>query len=150
LLAGRGDLDVESATGLRSRHAGLAALRHDLTALAHAAGVQGAVERGFEAAGEWKGRGLLEGIAEHRRGGRTREITRLRRRIDDLQDRRRAVLERVFERTYRRGEDVTPLREEAERLRGEIDEAIERLARSSPRDAALERPPRGATVEQVR
>ncbi|MFG0316504.1 MAG: CHAT domain-containing protein [Planctomycetota bacterium JB042] len=148
-LAGRGDLEIESAVGLRSRYAEFAALRHDLTAIEAAAGDAAAVARGFEAAGAWKGRGLLEGIAEHRRGGRTRAISLLRRKRDELEDRRAAVLERVFERTYRHGQDVSALREHAERLRREIEETAAELLARSPRDAALDRP-RGATVDEVR
>lgn len=155
-LAGRGDLEIERATGLRSRYAEFAALRHDLTALRHdpTATRDGSTDddglaAGFLAAGAWKGRGLLEGIDEHRRGERSREVTLLRQRLDTLEHRRAVVLEEVFERTYRAGADVTELRVEAEELRVRIEAAMSELELHSPRDAALARP-RGTTAAVVR
>ena len=43
------------------------------------AGTQDILRQGFRRAGYWKGRSLLMGIAEHRRGQRSAEILRLRR-----------------------------------------------------------------------
>lgn len=152
-----GGLSRDHASGLRGRFARLGRVDQDLAAvlLAEAGEAPGArsraIARGFGAAGRWKGRALLEGIAEHRSGARSAAA------IELMRDRRAALavhamlLERVSRSIYeeRPFETTEGLRDDA---RAELDEVVvltERLRELSPQDGTLDLPP-GTTVREVR
>ncbi|MGH7150044.1 MAG: CHAT domain-containing protein, partial [Planctomycetota bacterium] len=106
---------------------------------------------GFRNEGRWKGHALLEGIAEHRRGARTREAIAIRREVREILAERDRLLERVLRaiREGRPAEDIASLRTRADELLARAMEKERRLASISPRDASLDRPT-GAEVEAVR
>ncbi|HKB14852.1 MAG TPA: CHAT domain-containing protein, partial [Planctomycetota bacterium] len=110
-----------------------------------------AVARGFGEAGSWKGRSLLEGIAEHRAGGRSADALAIRRDRRDALARRDGILQRVSE-SFRLGGEpgaVEVLRGQARTEESRADELARRLREISPRDAALDRPV-GAPPDEVR
>ncbi|HET6201278.1 MAG TPA: CHAT domain-containing tetratricopeptide repeat protein [Planctomycetota bacterium] len=144
------------ATGWRSRWSPWAEVAQDLTALRAGEGAElaarsQAIAEGFREAGRWKGRTLLEGIAEHRAGGRTADVIRLRgERRETLAARDRA-LERVSQAIGDRRpvEEVEALREDARALLSKAQELARGIAEISPRDAALDAPA-GAEPDAVR
>ncbi|HET6203581.1 MAG TPA: CHAT domain-containing tetratricopeptide repeat protein [Planctomycetota bacterium] len=150
-------LGTEEGSMLRSRFSFWSQIAQDLTALrlrtasADDEARSRLVAEGFAQAGRWKGRGLLEGIAEHRSGARSPEANRLRRERKEILASRARNLERVGEAIQRRRppEEVDRLREEGRSLLARAEELGRRLAEVSPRDAALDLP-QGATPESVR
>ena len=150
-------LETGAAAGLRSRFSEWGEVAQELTALSISeAGSKGSarsrmVTEGFQAAGRWKGRALLEGIVEHRRGGRSARALWLRRERRELLAHRDRVLERVSEgiRTGKPSAEVEGLRTEARSLAERADDASRRLRESAPREAALEAPV-GVEPEAVR
>jgi CHAT domain-containing protein len=127
----------------------------DLTALrvrkASSSDTRDALAEGFRWAGQWKCRTLLEGVAEHRRGGRTASATELRRERRELLARRASLLERISRaiQDRRPAEQVDALREEARTLLDESERLASALREASPRDAALDLPC-GVDAEAVR
>jgi CHAT domain-containing protein/Tfp pilus assembly protein PilF len=152
-----GGLETADAAGLRSRHADWEAIAHALTALRLGEAGKDAAKRaavlgeGFREASRWKGRALLEGISEHRQGGRTAEVVRLRRDRKDTLARRERTLERASEavRAGKPAEAVDALRAEAAALLEEAGDLAARIRKASPGDAELDAPA-GATPEAVR
>lgn len=140
------DLGIDPAAGFRSRHARFAALEQDLTAQrmqqADDAEQATAARDGFLAAGLWKGRALLEGIVEHRQGGRSRELLDLQRRRRDAQLQRNTLMRRRSEaiREDRPVEVAQELEAHADRLLREAEQLGRRLAELAPRDATLDAP----------
>jgi CHAT domain-containing protein/tetratricopeptide (TPR) repeat protein len=155
--AAGGGLETSDAAGLRSRHANWEAIAHALTALRleeagdDARKRSGILREGFRDASRWKGRALLEGIAEHRQGGRTAEAIRIRRERQDVLARREKVLERTSEavRSGKPPAEVDALRREAAALLEEAGAVAARLREASPTDAELDAPS-GADPEAVR
>lgn len=100
------------------------------------------LDRGFSNAGLFKGRALLEGIAEHRAGQRSAETIRIRRARKDATVRRDVVL-RELAAAMRAGADpdrIDALREEAEDLAARVVSLREELQRVAPRTASVEVP----------
>ncbi|HET6202632.1 MAG TPA: CHAT domain-containing tetratricopeptide repeat protein [Planctomycetota bacterium] len=146
--AALGRLSIPERSGLRASNASWSELLQDWAAL-RAARAATPEERlrawtdGLRNAGRWKGRALLEGISEHRGGGRTAEAIALRREIRETLAERGALLERIA-RAVAEGEPsqaVEARRAEASSLLGRVAEAERALGRLSPRDASLDRPP---------
>jgi len=143
-----GGLDSREASGLRGSHAQLGHAIQDLTALRLSESASDPADRrpivgwGFAAAGRWKGRALLEGIAEHRAGGRTAEAIDLRRQRREARAAYGAALARVSEAIVgeRSGAQVDALRREASAHQAEADRLALRLRTVSPQDAALDLP----------
>ena len=138
-------LEIAERAGLRSRFTRWGEIAQDLAALeiAQAEGVssaQRARAEGFAAAGRWKGRALLEGIAEHRSGGRFADAIDLRRHRGEALARREGVLERISKaiREGRPAGEVDTLREEARLLLTRAEDLSAELREVSPRDAALD------------
>ena len=142
-----GALDRTEAATLRSRWTEWGERAQDVAALRLAQDGASPVDRerflreGFAAAGRWKGRALLEGIAERRTGGRSPETIRLRREVRETLLRRDGLLDRVADRIRegRAAEEIRGLRREAEDLLAQADAAWGRLREIAPREAALER-----------
>ncbi len=144
------------AGGLRSRFADLGVVVQDLTALRASEADDdtaraSVVAKGFADAGRWKGRSLLEGIAEHRAGGRSEEAIRLRRERRGALASRDAILERVSQAIQdgRASSEVEELRVEACAKLEEAEDLARRLREASPQDAALDLP-LGISPEEVR
>jgi CHAT domain-containing protein/Tfp pilus assembly protein PilF len=141
-------LDIPEAAGLRSEYPGWDRIASDVTALrlvaAGGAGAERAsiIAEGFREASRWKGRALLEGIAEHRQGGRTREAIQLRGEWKNALSRREKVLERTSEavRSGKATEEIEALRSKARALLDEAEDLLERLREASPGDAEIAAP----------
>ncbi len=150
-------LETDLASGMRGRFAELGLAAQDLTALRTSeAGTDrtrrlDALTWGFAAAGRWKGRALLEGLAEHRSGARSAEAIELRRRQREARARRSAILELVTQAIHdgKSSAEVDDLRAQARTRLAEAEALAERLREVSPRDAALDLPI-GADAEVVR
>ncbi len=141
-------LPSEVASQLRAfvTYARASQLSQDLAAARHAAAttpeaLTAAVAAGFRDAGRWKGRGLLEGIAEHRSGGRTPELVALRNESIRLSSDREAVATRLA-RAVRadRVDDADAARLQLSALTRELDDVHDEIARAEPRQAGLDRP----------
>ncbi|HKB17294.1 MAG TPA: tetratricopeptide repeat protein, partial [Planctomycetota bacterium] len=149
-------LEGAESAGVRSRFSPWGETGQDLAALrVEEAGTDRAkraeaVRDGLRDAGRWKGRALLEGIAEHRSGGRSAEAIRIRRDQRETLARREGILERVSKaiREGKPAEDVEALREEARSLLAKAEDLGRTLAKESPRDATLDLP-LGAEPEKV-
>ena len=141
-------LDIQDAAGLRARYFGIGLLEQDLCAARAARGeddraVRARLAEGFRDAGRWKSRALLAGIVEHRAGGRTLEATRLRRERREALAERDAALDRIAL-EIARGTGIAAidaLRARAGEREARAGELERELARTSPRDAALDAAP---------
>ncbi len=150
-------LDPLEAGMFRSLFSGFAMIFQDLTWLRlERAGAAGearaeALHWGFAAAGRWKGRTLLEGIAEHRSGARSKEAIVLRRSHRETLASQGAVLQRIARATQTGSpaEEIEQLRSEATEALSKVQRLADQLRRVSPRDATLDRP-EGTTPEVVR
>lgn len=146
---GSGGLEHGEGVGLRGRFDFLAAAAQDICALwlQQAGGDQDERDRalawGFAASGRWKGRGLLQGMAEHRSGARPREASELRRRWRELHAEYGAQMTLVST-AIRRGtghDEVEALRTAAGSKLEEAQTLAATLQARFPRDAALDLPP---------
>lgn len=151
-----GTLRGDEASGLRQRFAGLGRVAQDY--VARRLGVEGGPREdgdlltwGFTAAGRWKGRALLEGIAEHRSGARSREAIEVRRQRRDAAASHSAALERVSQaiQAGRPSSEIDALRAKARARGAEVEAWAARLREVSPRDAALDLAPE-ASPERIR
>jgi CHAT domain-containing protein/Tfp pilus assembly protein PilF len=153
MLSG-GGLEQDETSGLRGCFEELGRTAQDLTWLrTREAGEDtraASLRWGFAAAGRWKGRALLEGIAEHRAGGRSALTIELRRARYEALGARAAILERVSRAVHdgEPAEEVDRLRGEAHAKLAEAARLAERLGEVSPRDAALDLP-QGMDPEEV-
>lgn len=102
---------------------------------------QAAVEYGFQQAARWKGRALLEGIVEHRIGGRTAEITELRRELRLAMLIRDDLLNRLSDEiaSGASSEVVTATRAELEEVEQRRVRLDEELKSSAPKEHTIER-----------
>jgi CHAT domain-containing protein/Tfp pilus assembly protein PilF len=141
-------LGPTEGAGLRSRFADWATVTQDLIALrveraeADRKARTQALADGFREAGRWKGRSLLEGIVEHRSGGRSAEVIHQRRRVSEVLAKRNAVLERVS-RAIREGKSsdyVEGQREYAGALLSKAEQLRDSLRSIAPKEASLEVP----------
>ncbi|MCI0589665.1 MAG: CHAT domain-containing protein [Planctomycetes bacterium] len=139
-------LEVAEAAGVRSRVSEWGEVAQDLTALRleRSAGDEAAREairaEGFAESGRWKGRALLEGIAEHRSGARSGEALRIRRECRDVLARRDGILERIS-RAVREGkpaEELEVLQADARSLLAKAENLAAKMREASPRDASLD------------
>ncbi len=143
-------LETSEASGLRSRWSSWGELAQDLTALRlEEAGSDAALRtriaaEGFREAARWKGRALLEGIAEYRSGGRTPDAVRIRRERNEALGRRDRILERTLEaiRAGRAPGEVEAMRKEADAFLAQAVDLGKKLEAISPADAALDLPGR--------
>ncbi len=147
-------LATGEASGWRSNYALWSEIAQDLTALRSAGAPEGmarAWSEGFRNEGRWKGHALLEGIAEHRQGARSREAMALRREVREILAERDRLLEVVSGSIHegRPAATIASLRVQADALLERAEGRERRLASISPRDATLDRPA-GAEVEVVR
>jgi CHAT domain-containing protein len=150
-------LEPGRSTGLRARFAGLGRISQDLAALRVEEARSDPEERtraladGFGEAGRWKGKALLEGIAEHRAGGRSAQALAIRREWREALARRDGILQRLAE-SIRAGSEpkaIEDLRGEARAEEGKAQDLARRLRENSPRDATVDLPV-GARPDQVR
>lgn len=150
-------LEIGDASKYRAQYAGLSELAQDCTVLLREeadddeAARASAIEWGFVAAGRWKGRRLLEGIAEHRRGARSTEAIELRRQRREALAAADAALRRVASEIQGNAasDEVQALREEARAQLGIAQQLSDELRRVSPRDASLDLA-HGASSMEVR
>ncbi len=141
-----GDLQQADTSGLRDRFAELGKTAQDVTWLrskqaGEEASIREAAHRwGFAAAGRWKGRTLLEGIAEHRVGTRSARTIELRRARREALEVHAAILERVSQAVHdeKPASAVDDLRAEARAKLAEAARLADQLREVSPRDAALD------------
>ena len=151
-------LGSEEAAGVRSRFAPLAEVEQDLVALRldqlgkrEAAAGASIIEDGFQKTGRWKGRALLEGIAEHRRGGRSGPAAELRVRLSEVYADhagiRRGLAQAV--RSKRPAGELLQFESRLEELDQSAAELTQELESIAPRDAALDSP-RGRSAGDVR
>jgi len=141
-------LDIRETSRMRSHHAAWGAMAADAFTLELARCEDDpdrrarVLDEALRAAGRWKGRALLEGIVEHRQGGRTRESIRLQRARREVLARREAALERVG--TLRRiGAPRNEVESEVARVGRLADEAarlVAELREHAPADAELTAP----------
>jgi CHAT domain-containing protein/tetratricopeptide (TPR) repeat protein len=144
-------LETGEASSLRSQFAMWGEIAQDVTARRLVRGNLGlegltrVIREGFSQAGAWKGRALLEGIVEHRRGGRSRATIGLLRERREFHAKHEATLRRLSEaiRQGKSSEVIQGLRSEAEALRAHADRVSARLGEGSPPDAAVDLPPAG-------
>ncbi|MEE8468576.1 MAG: tetratricopeptide repeat protein, partial [Planctomycetota bacterium] len=149
--------EVADSSRLRHRKFMWAWIAQDLTHLdlesagERAVAQRRAIEEGFVRLGQWKSRGLLEGIVEHREGARSQEALRLRQERRTAELRRDSLFERMGARVAGGGSqaEIDDLRGRAEAAWARADELGEELARVSPRDAAVDLP-RGVGPEAIR
>jgi CHAT domain-containing protein/Tfp pilus assembly protein PilF len=101
------------------------------------------LEQGFRRAGLWKGRALLQGIAEHRQGARSAETIALRRARRETLAEREALLARCSALQREARPDaarLTALRTEAEEHAREAASLLAQMQAAAPGEAALEAP----------
>jgi CHAT domain-containing protein/tetratricopeptide (TPR) repeat protein len=142
------ELEISERASRRSRFARLGALAQDAISLRlrQAGNDRDATARirtdGLVAASRWKGRSLVEGMREHRTGGRTAEVIRLRRASRELEARRESVLRRIAGAIHDGAapEAVDALREEAAGLEADAGRLRQALRDSFPEEAALDAP----------
>ena len=118
----------------------------DLVALSLASAAPGSdaarrvVEEGFRRAGLWKGRALLQGIAEHRHGVRNADVIQLRRELRDVLAERENLAVRIAA-ALRTGEgDVGPMRGRVDELAERAEELRANMRAVAPADASLDVP----------
>lgn len=151
------NLDPSEMSGLRSAYTALGFVAQDLAASRRDAvlddpeALRSALTQGLEAAGRWKGRALLEGIAEHRSGARSAEAIALRQERREALSARSSLLERAYELTQSQGsvDQIDSLRQQARELLTQAESLADRLEKVSPQDAALDAPT-GASAEVLR
>lgn len=109
------------------------------------------LEDGFRRAGLWKGRALLQGIAEHRRGARNARTIALRRERREVLAEREGTLARLAA-TLREKEPpadaVRELQSSVDALELRAGELLAELREIAPADAALDAP-RGVTPKDL-
>ncbi|HKB14563.1 MAG TPA: CHAT domain-containing tetratricopeptide repeat protein, partial [Planctomycetota bacterium] len=150
-------LEIAEAAGVRSRFAAWGELRQDLAAFESSrpeldsGGRARSIAGGFRAAGLWKGRALLEGIVEHRAGGRSDDAIRIRKEWKEALAQRDAILERLARQVRAQAprEELESLREEARALLAKSEDRARLLREVSPADASLALP-LGTDPEEVR